>query len=207
MALGGDLPDDHVGGRTRSSTTRSTSSSWRARSATSRSASRPTRDGHPRSTDRASDRRYLAEKLAAGRLRRHAVLLRGRASGRASSTSSPNSASTKPVLPGIMPVTTITASTRMDEMGADGAARPRRAARRRGRARWRAGGSRRGHSRGDRALSSSCSSRARPVCTSTRSTARRRRARSITRSSPSFRSLTRPLERAASRIAVGWPHG
>ena len=80
-------------------------SSWSTRSATSPSAWRPTPSCTRGRRDRDADRRYLAAKLAAGRLRHHPVLLRGRPllphdrrAGRAR-------AATTPVLPGIMPVT------------------------------------------------------------------------------------------------------
>ena len=55
---------------------------------------------HPRSPDRAIDRRHLAAKLRAGRLRHHPVLLPRRRLPHAWSTSWPPSACDKPVIPG-----------------------------------------------------------------------------------------------------------
>jgi methylenetetrahydrofolate reductase (NADPH) len=74
-------------------------------------------DGHPRSPDRASDRRFLAEKLAVADFAVTQFFFEvdewTRLVGELAELGV-----TKPVLPGIMPVTTITGIERMKAMGA-----------------------------------------------------------------------------------------
>ena len=74
-------------------------------------------DGHPRSPDRASDRRFLAEKLAVADFAVTQFFFEvdewTRLVGELAELDV-----TKPVLPGIMPVTTITGIERMKAMGA-----------------------------------------------------------------------------------------
>ncbi len=74
-------------------------------------------DGHPRSPDRASDRRFLAEKLALADFAVTQFFFEvdewTRLVGELAELGV-----TKPVLPGIMPVTTITGIERMKAMGA-----------------------------------------------------------------------------------------
>ncbi len=148
--------------RRRAAPTRPSSSTSRARSATSASASPRSR---PATRPRRPRRRPPPPRREArpGRLRRHPVLLRRRPSGADSSTTSRPSASTKPVVPGIMPVTSLAAVARM-----------RRAGRRRCRAAWSSGsrrpapcrraarGARRGHRARSTELCASCSTRGAP---------------------------------------------
>jgi methylenetetrahydrofolate reductase (NADPH) len=74
-------------------------------------------DGHPRSPDRASDRRYLAEKLALADFAVTQFFFEAREWTRLVGELAELGV-TKPVLPGIMPVTTITGIARMKTMGA-----------------------------------------------------------------------------------------
>jgi methylenetetrahydrofolate reductase (NADPH) len=74
-------------------------------------------DGHPRSPDRASDRRFLAEKLARADFAVTQFFFEASDWTRLV-TELGELGVTKPVLPGIMPVTTITGIERMKIMGA-----------------------------------------------------------------------------------------
>ena len=76
LALGGDPPPDAADRRRATSATRPSWSRSSERRPRSRSAWPRTPRCHPRSPDRTSDRRHLAAKLRAGRLRDHPVLLR-----------------------------------------------------------------------------------------------------------------------------------
>ena len=73
-------------------------------------------DGHPRSPDRASDRRFLAEKLALADFAVTQFFFEVDEWTRLVSELAELGV-TKPVLPGIMPVTTITGIERMKAMG------------------------------------------------------------------------------------------
>ena len=73
-------------------------------------------DGHPRSPDRASDRRFLAEKLAVADFAVTQFFFEVDEWTRLVSELAELGV-TKPVLPGIMPVTTITGIERMKAMG------------------------------------------------------------------------------------------
>jgi methylenetetrahydrofolate reductase (NADPH) len=74
-------------------------------------------DGHPRSPDRASDRRFLAEKLARADFAVTQFFFEASDWTRLAAELGELGV-TKPVLPGIMPVTTITGIDRMKVMGA-----------------------------------------------------------------------------------------
>ena len=81
MALGGDLPDERAAAASEF-TLRDRARGARPRGGrVLRRRRRPPRRATRDRRDRASDRRHLAEKLAARRLRRHPVLLRGRRVG------------------------------------------------------------------------------------------------------------------------------
>jgi methylenetetrahydrofolate reductase (NADPH) len=73
-------------------------------------------DGHPRSPDRASDRRFLAEKLALADFAVTQFFFEVDEWTRLVSELAELGV-TKPVLPGIMPVTTVTGIERMKAMG------------------------------------------------------------------------------------------
>jgi methylenetetrahydrofolate reductase (NADPH) len=75
-------------------------------------------DGHPRSPDRASDRRFLAEKLALADFAVTQFFFEVNEWTRLVGELAELGV-TKPVLPGIMPVTTITGIERMKMMGGD----------------------------------------------------------------------------------------
>ena len=111
------------------------------------------------------------------RLRDHAVLLRRRRLLPAAWTGCARSAATMPIMPGIMPVTNVRQIERFAQLS--GAPVPADAGRAAARGRGRPGRRTRHRRRGrQRARAGGCSTGARRGCTSTRSTGRRRRARS-----------------------------
>ena len=130
LALGGDPPADRRRRRAASCATPSSWSSWPAPSADFSIGVAAHPELHPRSPDRETDRRYLAEKLAAGRLRHHPVLLRRRrlpAHGRRARR--PRRATSR-CCPASCRSPTVGRSRRMAEMnGAEVPARMRRAPR------------------------------------------------------------------------------
>lgn len=116
MALGGDIPDDPLAAN--SEFEHAIDLIGLAREIGDFSvgvAAHP--DGHPRSPDRASDRRFLAEKLALADFAVTQFFFEVNEWTRLVGELAELGV-TKPVLPGIMPVTTITGIERMKMMGA-----------------------------------------------------------------------------------------
>jgi methylenetetrahydrofolate reductase (NADPH) len=116
MALGGDIPDDPSAAT--SEFEHAIELIGLVREAGDFSvgvAAHP--DGHPRSPDRASDRRHLAEKLALADFAVTQFFFEVEGWTRLVAELAELGV-TKPVLPGIMPVTTITGIERMKTMGA-----------------------------------------------------------------------------------------
>ena len=117
MALGGDIPDDPLAAN--SEFEHAIDLIGLAREIGDFSvgvAAHP--DGHPRSPDRASDRRFLAEKLALADFAVTQFFFDVNEWTRLVGELAELGV-TKPVLPGIMPVTTITGIERMKLMGGD----------------------------------------------------------------------------------------
>ena len=117
MALGGDIPDDPLAAN--SEFEHAIDLIALAREIGDFSvgvAAHP--DGHPRSPDRASDRRFLAEKLALADFAVTQFFFDVNEWTRLVGELAELGV-TKPVLPGIMPVTTITGIERMKLMGGD----------------------------------------------------------------------------------------
>jgi methylenetetrahydrofolate reductase (NADPH) len=117
MALGGDIPDDPLAAN--SEFEHAIDLIGLAREIGDFSvgvAAHP--DGHPRSPDRASDRRFLAEKLALADFAVTQFFFEVNEWTRLVGELAELGV-TKPVLPGIMPVTTITGIERMKMMGGD----------------------------------------------------------------------------------------
>lgn len=116
MALGGDIPDD--GSRVTSEFSHAIDLVELAREVGDFSigvAAHP--QGHPRSTDLATDRRYLAEKLARADFAVTQFFFEFEEWTRLVDELGALGV-TKPVLPGIMPVTTLSGIERMAAMGA-----------------------------------------------------------------------------------------
>jgi methylenetetrahydrofolate reductase (NADPH) len=117
MALGGDIPDDPTAAT--SEFEHAIDLIELAREVGDFSvgvAAHP--DGHPRSPDRVSDRRFLAEKLAIADFAVTQFFFEVGEWTRLVAELAELGV-TKPVLPGIMPVTTITGIERMKTMGAE----------------------------------------------------------------------------------------
>ena len=116
MALGGDIPDDPLAALSEFEHAIDLIDLVRASGDFSVGvAAHP--DGHPRSPNRASDRRFLAEKLARADFAVTEFLIDATDWTRLGAELGELGV-TKPVLPGIMPVTTITGIDRMKTMGA-----------------------------------------------------------------------------------------
>jgi methylenetetrahydrofolate reductase (NADPH) len=116
MALGGDIPDDPLAALSEFEHAIDLIDLVRASGDFSVGvAAHP--DGHPRSPNRASDRRFLAEKLARADFAVTQFFFDATDWTRLVAELGELGV-TKPVLPGIMPVTTITGIDRMKTMGA-----------------------------------------------------------------------------------------
>ena len=116
MALGGDIPDDPLAALSEFEHAIDLIDLVRASGDFSVGvAAHP--DGHPRSPNRASDRRFLAEKLARAYFAVTQFFFDATDWTRLVAELGELGV-TKPVLPGIMPVTTITGIDRMKTMGA-----------------------------------------------------------------------------------------
>jgi len=116
MALGGDIPDDPLAALSEVEHAIDLIDLVRASGDFSVGvAAHP--DGHPRSPNRASDRRFLAEKLARADFAVTQFFFDATDWTRLVAELGELGV-TKPVLPGIMPVTTITGIDRMKTMGA-----------------------------------------------------------------------------------------
>jgi len=117
MALGGDIPDDPA--LVASEFTHALDLVELAREVGGFSigvAAHP--QGHPRSPDMASDRKYLAQKMQLADFAVTQLLFEvGEWSGLVSELGALSV--TKPVLPGIMPVTSLASIERMSKMGSD----------------------------------------------------------------------------------------
>jgi len=117
MALGGDIPDDPA--LVASEFTHALDLVELAREVGGFSigvAAHP--QGHPRSPDMASDRKYLAQKMQLADFAVTQLLFEvGEWSGLVSELG--ELSVTKPVLPGIMPVTSLASIERMSKMGSD----------------------------------------------------------------------------------------
>jgi len=116
MALGGDIPDDPAIAESEFAFALDLVAMARELGDFSIGvAAHP--EGHPRSPDRASDRRYLAEKLRVADFAVTQFFFEAQSWTRLVGELNELGV-TKPVLPGIMPVTTITGIDRMRAMGA-----------------------------------------------------------------------------------------